>query len=81
MGRNPGTWGWLGDLSGLTGSGGESRFLELEYDPCVDMLGDYGYSAWVQFEDGEIFCTYHHREKAPQSYIRGCWFREEDFAN
>ena len=81
VGRNPGTWAWLGDLSGLTGTGGESRFLELEYDPCVDMLGDYGYSAWVQFEDGEIFCTYHHREKAPQSYIRGCWFREEDFAN
>ena len=81
VGRNPGTWAWLGDLSGLTGSGGESRFLELEYDPCVDMLGDYGYSAFVQFDDGEIFCAYHHREEAPQSYIRGCWFREEDFSS
>ena len=78
VGRNPGTWGWLGDLSGLTGSDGESRFMELEHDSCQEMLGDYGYSAWVQFDDGEIFCVYHHRDEAPQSYIRGCWFREDD---
>ncbi len=77
-GHDPGTWAWLGDLSGLTGSGGESRVLELEGDSC-GRYGDYGYSGWVQFDDGEIFCTYHHRDEAPKSYIRGCWFREEDF--
>lgn len=77
-GRNPGTWAWLGDMAGLTGSGGESRFLELERDPC-GRFGDYGYSGWVQFDDGEIFCAYHHRDEAPKSYIRGCWFREDDF--
>ena len=79
VGRNPGTWAWLGDLSGLTGSGGESSFLELEHDSCGNH-GDYGYSAWVQFDDGEIFCLYHHRDEAPKSYISGCWFREEDFS-
>ena len=78
VGRNPGTWAWLGDLAGLTGSGGESRFLELERDSC-GLYGDFGYSGWVQFDDGEIFCVYHHRDDAPKSYIRGCWFREEDF--
>ena len=77
-GRNPGTWAWLGDLDGLTGSGGESRCLELDRDDC-GTHGDYGYSGWVQFEDGEIFCVYHHRDDAPKSYIRGCRFREEDF--
>ena len=76
-GRNPGTWAWLGDLAGLAGSGGESRFLELEHDSC-GTYGDYGYSGWVQFDDGEIFCVYHHRDEAPKSYIRGCRFREED---
>ena len=78
-GRHPGTWAWLGDLAGLEGAGGESRFLELEYDGS-ESPGDYGYSGWVQFEDGEIFCVYHHRDAAPKSYIRGCWFREEEFA-
>ena len=78
-GRNPGTWAWLGDLAGLEGVEGESRFLEIEYDGC-ESPGDYGYSGWVQFEDGEIFCVYHHRDAAPKSYIRGCWFREEEFA-
>ena len=77
-GRNPGTWAWLGDLAGLTGEGGESRFLELEHDSC-ESPGDYGYSGWVQFDDGEIFCVYHHRDTAPHSYIRGCWFQEDDF--
>ena len=76
-GRHPGTWAWLGDMAGLTGEGGESRFLELEHDSC-NSPGDYGYSGWVQFDDGEIFCVYHHRDTAPHSYIRGCWLREED---
>ncbi|MFW6116098.1 MAG: sialidase family protein [bacterium] len=78
VGRNPGTWAWLGDLAGLQGAGGESRFLELEHDSC-GWHGDYGYSGWVQFEDGEILCVYHHRGEAPNSHIRGCWFRPEDF--
>ena len=78
VGRNPGTWAWCGDLSGLAGTGGESLFLELEHDAC-GWHGDYGYSGWVQFDDGEIFCVYHHRDAAPNSYIRGCRFREEDF--
>jgi sialidase-1 len=78
VGRNPGTWAWLGDLEGLEGSEGESRVLELEHDGCKSP-GDYGYSGWVQFDDGEIFCVYHHRDSAPNSYIRGCWFREDDF--
>ena len=78
LGRNPGTWAWRGDLAGLTGSGGESSFLELEHDACGNH-GDYGYSAWVQFDDGEIFCVYHHRDDAPKSYIRGCRFSEDDF--
>ena len=78
VGRNPGTWAWCGDLSGLAGAGGQSRFLELEHDAC-GWHGDYGYSGWVQFDDGEIFCVYHHRDTAPNSYIRGCWFREEEF--
>ena len=77
-GRNPGTWAWRGDLAGLEGTDGESRFLEVEYDGCQSP-GDYGYSGWVQFEDGEIFCVYHHRDAAPKSYIRGCWLREEEF--
>ena len=77
-GRDPGTWAWLGDVAGLTGEGGESRFLELEHDSC-ESPGDYGYSGWVQFDDGEIFCVYHLRDTAPHSYIRGCWFREDDF--
>ena len=79
VGQSPGTWAWRGDLPGLAGAGGESHFLELEYDAC-GWHGDYGYSGWVQFEDGEIFCVYHHRDAAPKSYIRGCWFREEEFA-
>ena len=79
-GRNPGTWAWLGDLAGLEGVEGESSFLEIEYDGC-ESPGDYGYSGWVQFEDGEIFCVYHHRDAAPKSYIRGCWLREEEFAS
>ena len=79
VGRSPGTWAWFGDLPGLARSGEESHFLELEYDAC-GWHGDYGYSGWVQFEDGEIFCVYHHRDAAPKSYIRGCWFREEEFA-
>ena len=62
-------------MAGLTGEGGESRFLELEHDSC-NSPGDYGYSGWVQFDDGEIFCVYHHRDTAPHSYIRGCWLRE-----
>jgi sialidase-1 len=78
VGSHPGTWGWLGDLAGLQGSGGESRSLRLQHDGCNEP-GDYGYSGWVQFEDGEIFCAYHHRDEAPKSYIRGCWFREQDF--
>jgi len=77
-GRNPGTWAWLGDLAGLEGDEGESRFLEIEYDGC-ESPGDYGYSGWVQFDDGEVFCVYHHRDAAPKSLIRGCWFREEEF--
>ena len=79
VGARPGTWAWLGDLAGLGGSGGESRFIELEHDGCKEPA-DYGYGGWIQFEDGEIFCAYHHRDEAPKSYIRGCWFREEDFA-
>ncbi len=78
LGRDPGTWAWRGDLDGLAGSGGESSFLELEHDDCGNH-GDYGYSAWVQFDDGEIFCVYHHRDDAPKSYIRGCTFSEDDF--
>ncbi len=78
LGRNPGTWAWRGDLAGLTGSGGESSFLELEHDGCGNH-GDFGYSGWVQFDDGEIFCIYHHRDDAPKSYIRGCRFSEDDF--
>ena len=78
VGSHPGTWGWLGDLAGLQGSGGESRSLRLQHDGCNEP-GEYGYSGWVQFEDGEIFCAYHHRDEAPKSYIRGCWFREQDF--
>ena len=77
-GRNPGTWAWRGDLEGLSGAVGESTFLELEHDGCGNH-GDYGYTGWVQFEDGEIFCIYHHRDDAPNSYIRGCTFREDDF--
>ena len=61
VGRSPGTWAWFGDLPGLARSGEESHFLELEYDAC-GWHGDYGYSGWVQFEDGEIFCVYHHRD-------------------
>jgi perosamine synthetase len=79
VGRHPGTWAWLGDLTGLQGPGGESRYLEIEHDSC-GWHGDYGYSAWTQFADGRIFCVYHHRDAAPKSRIRGCWFREEDFA-
>ena len=78
LGRDPGTWAWRGDLEGLTGSGGDSSFLELEHDECGNH-GDYGYSGWVQFDDGEIFCIYHHRDDAPKSYIRGCRFSEDDF--
>ena len=77
-GRNPGTWAWLGDLAGLTCIGGESRFLEIERDDS-GWYADWGYSAWVQFDDGEVFCVYHHRGEAPDSYIRGCWFSEGDF--
>ena len=79
VGRNPGTWAWLGDLAGLEGPGGESRHLEIERDSS-GMHGDWGYSAWVQFDDGEVFCVYHHRGDAPKSYIRGCWLREKDFS-
>ena len=78
VGRNPGTWAWTGDLEDLEVRGGESRFMELEHDPS-GRHGDHGYSAWVQFDDGEVFCVYHHRGEAPKSHIRGCWFREEDF--
>ena len=78
-GRNPGTWAWLGDLMGLKGAGGTSRLLEIAHDSSGNH-GDWGYTGWVQFDDGEIFCVYHHRGEAPKSFIRGCWLREKDFS-
>jgi len=68
------TYAWLGDAYDKV----PGKMLELDYDSSR-ILGDYGYSGWVQFPDEEIFCVYHHRGSAPKSYMKGCWFREEDF--
>ncbi len=49
--------------------------LEIDYDESAD----WGYSGWVQFPDGEIFCVYYILEDAEKCYIKGCYFTEEDF--
>ena len=74
VGLHPGTWAWLGDLSGLQGSGGESRFLEIEHDGC----GWHGVKLaprWRIFLPPSIpslagvgrFCPPDHRSPAPTS--------------
>jgi len=78
VGRNPGTWAWLGDMDGISGLDGKSHFLEIERDSS-GFHGDYGYSAWIQFDNDEILCVYHHREDAPKSFIRGSWFDRANF--
>ena len=79
VGRNPSTKAWLGDINALQGNGGTSGFLDIENDSS-GWFGDFGYTGWVQFEDEEIFCVYHHRGDSSMSYIKGAWFREADFS-
>jgi hypothetical protein len=67
------TMAWVGDpFDEASGA-----VLTLERDQSA-VLGDYGYSGWVQLRDDTIFCAYHHRGAARRSYIRGAWFREEE---
>ncbi len=79
VGKNPGTSAWLGDINAIQGDGEASGFLDIENDSS-GWFGDFGYTGWVQFEDGEIFCVYHHRDDSSMSYIKGAWFKETDFS-
>ncbi|MDH7568485.1 MAG: hypothetical protein QHJ73_02715, partial [Armatimonadota bacterium] len=70
-------WSWS-PRDGLPNQYEVDHVLELRNDR-YSPPGDFGYSGWVQFPDGEIFCAAHYRGDAPRSYVVGTWFREEDF--
>jgi len=74
IGVQPATAAWLGD----PGDESTGRCLTIEADSS-GVLGDYGYTGWVELPDGRVFCAYHTRGDAPRSYIAGTWFREADF--
>jgi len=70
-------WSWT-PKDGLPNQYEVDRILELQNDRHSSR-GDFGYSGWTQFPDGEIFCAVHYRGDAKLSYVVGTWMRESDF--
>ncbi len=70
-------WSWS-FREGFLNQYEREHVLELRNDRHSP-TGDFGYSGWVQFPDGEVFCAAHYRGDAGHSYVTGTWFREEDF--
>lgn len=62
-------WPWE-PADGLPNQYGVDHVLELRNDQHPPP-GDFGYSGWTQFIDGEIFCVTHYRGKAKLSYVTG----------
>jgi sialidase-1 len=54
-----------------------TRILPVDFDRSP--VSDLGYSGWVQFPDGEIYCVNYIVDDAPKAQIRGYSLREEDF--
>ena len=71
-------WTWL-PADGLPNQYEVDHVLELQNDRHSSP-GDFGYSGWTQFADGEIFCAAHYRGKARHSHVTGTWLKESDFA-
>jgi len=70
-------WQWRSQ-DGLPNQYEIDHILELRNDR-LSSRGDFGYSGWVQFPDGEVFCAVHYRGDAKLSYVMGTWLRESDF--
>jgi hypothetical protein len=56
--------------SGLPDEYAKKRILELKNDRFASR-GDYGYSGWIQFPEGEFLCAYHHGGGTQPGYQRG----------
>ena len=72
-------WTWQ-PSDGLPNQYEVDHVLELQNDRHSPP-GDFGYSGWTQFADGEIFCAAHFRGDASRSYVAGTWLRESDFTD
>lgn len=72
-------WSWK-PADGLPNQYEVAHVLELQNDRHSPP-GDFGYSGWTQFSDGEIFCAAHYRGKASRSYVTGTWLKESDFGD
>jgi len=63
------SWSWTPD-AGLPDSWAQRRVLELKND-CQASAGDFGYSGWVENEDGCFVCAHHHADSGSPGYRRG----------
>ncbi len=72
-------WSWQ-PADGLPNQYEVDHVLELQNDRNSSP-GDFGYSGWTQFADGEIFCVAHYRGEASSSHVTGTWLKESDFAD
>ena len=72
-------WTWK-PTDGLPNQYEVDHILELQNDRHSSP-GDFGYSGWTQFADGEIFCAAHYHGDAKHSHVTGTWLRESDFAD
>lgn len=70
-------WSWS-PRDGFPNQYEVDHILELRNDR-QSSPGDFGYSGWVQFPDGEAFCVVHYKGDAKHSYVVGTWIRESDF--
>ena len=77
-------WNW-NPQSGLPDEYARTRVLELKNDRFASR-GDFGYSGWIQFPDGEFLCVYHHGgatepgyQRGATAYVVGTRFCESDF--
>lgn len=77
-------WSWC-PQDGLPDAYARTRVLELKNDRFASM-GDFGYSGWIELDDGEFLCAHHHGGGAEPgyrygatAYVVGTRFYETDF--
>ncbi len=78
-------WEWQPGW-GLPHRRASEAILELENDREA-AWPDFGYSGWVETDQGEFFCVYHHGDGQDENYasgrsscVKGVWFGESDFS-
>ncbi|MBI5519556.1 MAG: exo-alpha-sialidase [Desulfovibrio sp.] len=80
------SWRW-DHTKGLPDAWIGTRVLELKNDRKASPP-DFGYSGWVELDDGEFFCAYHHGggdepgyEPGLSAWVMGTRFCENDFGS